>query len=317
MTAELVLNELSLDRAPAVEPARARMLELIHTCHLAQSAGASRMLLLPEDAVQQELTEGYSLWHWANDPLVDLELRRKFLAMASYGPFTEKVLGLEALEHLEISEYFHAERAAKGLSAAHLLDGLAVSMASDAAWDRQTLAIQVLSLDEAADLIEGEVEVRHACGPNHVQNHRDWLAAWRRAQVTRGADLWQRRAELFPALTFCERVEAQLCEIEGGDPHLRQALRRLSQLNDYFAGWSDGPFDRSALLDCDPESQATLEQYREQHSFRCPDGKARLFSWHVPLTPGAWRLFFVPDGKSRKAIVGHIGPKLPNVSYAT
>ena len=61
----------------------------------------------------------------------------------------------------------------------------------------------------------------------------------------------------------------------------------------------------------------TLQQYGAQHTFQCPDGKPRVFSWHVPMTPGAWRLFFYPDGRKRKAFIGHIGSKLPNVSYAT
>lgn len=317
MTAELVLNELSLDQAPAVEPARDRMFSLIHTCFLAQTAGASRMLLLPENTVQRELSDGYSIWQWANDPLVDIDLRRKFLSMASYGPFTEKVLGLEALERLGISEYFHDERSAKGLSAAHVLDGLAVSIASGETWDQETVEVKILSLDDAADLIEGEVQIRHACSPAHIHGHKDWLSARQRAQVGSGGDIWAQRQELFAALIFCERVEAQLRAINRGDPHLRQALRRLCQLNDYFAAWNKGPFDRTQILDCDPESQVTLQQYGAQHSFQCPDGQQRVFSWHVPMTPGAWRLFFYPDGRKRKAFIGHIGAKLPNVSYAT
>ena len=159
MTAELVLNELSLDHAPAVEPARDWMFTLIRTCFLAQTAGASRMLLLPEDAVQQELSDGYSIWHWANDPLVDIDLRRKFLSMATYGPFTEKVLGPEALERLGVSEYFHDERSAKGLSAAHVLDALAVSIPSGDTWDQETVEVRILSLDDAADRVQAKIRV--------------------------------------------------------------------------------------------------------------------------------------------------------------
>jgi len=317
MTAELVLNELSLGQAPAVEPARDWMLSLIRTCFLAQRAGASRMLLLPENAATKELSDGYSVWNWANDPQVDIDLRRKFLSMATYGPFTEKVLGPEALDRLGISEYFHDERSAKGLSAAHVLDALAISAPSDETWDQGSVEVRVISLDEEADLVEGHVRIRHACSATHVEDHRAWLTARQQAQVGSGADIWERRAELFPGLVFCGRVEDQLRTIERNDPHLRQALRRLWQLNDYFGAWKTGPFDRTAILDCDPESQPTLQQYAARHSFRCPDGKDRVFSWHVPMTPGAWRLFFYPDGQTRKAIVGHIGPKLPNVSYAT
>lgn len=317
MTTELVFNELSLGQAPATEVARAFMLTLVRTCFLAQDAGASRTLLVPEGAVTSEISPGYSLWAWVNDSQVDLDWRRKFLSMATHGPFTEKVISAEVLEQLAISEYLVGERTALGLGAAHVLDGLAVSIDGTEVWQEASLKVGMLSLSEEGDLLEAEVEVHHAARPEHVTDHRSWLMTRQQARITCGTELWERRSELFPALVFCPRVEAQLGAIGMRDPHLRQILRKLTQLNELFSGWAEGRFDRRKIPDCDPESRPTLQQFRAEHTFRDPDDNARLFSWHVPLTPGAWRLFFKPDKETRRAIIGHIGPKLPNVSYTT
>ncbi len=317
MTAELVFNELSLGHAQAPEVARQSMLALVRTCFLAQNAGAGRILLVPEGAVTEEIGPGYSLWQWVNDPMVDLDWRRKFLSMATHGPFTENVLTAEALEKLAISEYSLDDKTALGLGAAHVLDGLAVSVNGEDALQRTRLVVGMLSLSDDGDLLEDRVEVRHASSPEHIEDHRPWLASRQQAEINGGGELWERRAELFPALVFCPRVEAQLRALGPRDPHLRQVLRKLALLDENFSGWVEGPFDRRAIPDCDPESRATLTQYKAEHTFRGPDGKDRLFSWHLALTPGAWRLFFKPDRETRKAIVGHIGPKLPNVSYAT
>lgn len=317
MTAELVLNELSLGRASAPEVARDAMLALVRTCFLAQDAGSSRMLLVPEGAVTGEISPGYSLWNWVNDPLVDLDWRRKFLSMATHGPFTEDVMCAEALERLSISEYSLRRQTALGLGAAHVLDGLAVSVDGDETWDEARLRVVLLSLSDQGELIEGEVEVRHAASPDHVEDHRPWLVAQQQAEIVNGETIWRRRAELFPALDFCPRVEAQLLVLGPRDPHLRQILRKLTQLNEVFADWNEGAFERRRIPDCDPESRVTLKQFKAEHSFLCPDGRTRLFSWHLALTPGAWRLFFKPDRETRKAVIGHIGPKLPNASHAT
>ena len=317
MTAELVFNELSLGRAPAQEAARRAMLALVRTCFLAQTAGAGRVLLVPEGAVNSEIGPDYSLWNWVNDPLVDLDWRRKFLSMATHGPFTEKVLSAEILERLAISEYSLAEQTALGLGAAHVLDGLAVSVGGEEGWHEASLRLDLLSLSDDGDLLTDQVEVRHAASPDHVEGHRPWLSAQQLAQIGSGEALWRRRGALYPALAFCPRVEAHIAALGPRDPHLRQVQRKLGQLNDAFAAWRDGPFARGSIPDCDPESRATLQQFKAEHSFLCPDGKTRLFSWHLALTPGAWRLFFKPDKETRKAIVGHIGPKLPNVKYAT
>lgn len=317
MSVDLVFNELSVREAPAAEAARAWMAEMVLACNAAQMAGAGRVLLIAENVANLVLAPDYSVWQWSTDPSVDPELRRKFLAIATYGPFTDKLLDEDTADQLALTEYAYRDRTALGLGVAHILDGLAISAPSEDDWAAGQLRLQLLQLEEDASLSTREIDVRQVSTGGLVAEHQAWIAARAREGIADGADLWARRAELFGALTFCDRVADQLGQLGRGDPHLRQVMRKLVELNDYFDGWRDGPFDAQAIANCTGESQVTLERFADDHSFACPDGETRLFSWHVRLTPGAWRLFFAPDPATRRAIVGHIGPKLRNVSYTT
>ncbi|MCP3775844.1 hypothetical protein NLX71_21460 [Paenibacillus sp. MZ04-78.2] len=123
---------------------------------------------------------------------------------------------------------------------------------------------------------------------------------------------------LFPALIFCERTLAQLFEFNKGELILKQIRNKLWDLNDYFIKWSDGGFDPQLLpFKVTPESQRTLSHCKEGHTFLCPDGEYKTFSWHLRMTPGAGRIFFIPDEKTRKCIIGHIGNKLKTINDPT
>lgn len=45
------------------------------------------------------------------------------------------------------------------------------------------------------------------------------------------------------------------------------------------------------------------------------NGQGKPSVLQVYFTPGAGRIFFFPQAETRKFIIGHIGSKLPNVSY--
>lgn len=97
---------------------------------------------------------------------------------------------------------------------------------------------------------------------------------------------------------------------------LRPVAPRLFQLQTYCQEWTEDRFDPKQLpTRASPESQVTLNQYGKERTFRCPDNRERTFSWHLRLTPGAWRLYFIPRKETRQMIIGYIGPHLPTVKY--
>ncbi len=94
------------------------------------------------------------------------------------------------------------------------------------------------------------------------------------------------------------------------------ASLRVELPSPYSSSWVGGSFEPGALPSkITPESDQTLQQFRQEHTFLCPDGIERLFSWHARYTPGDGRIFFFPDEGRRKIIIGHIENKLPTVMY--
>src|SRR5579859_5192650 len=100
-----------------------------------------------------------------------------------------------------------------------------------------------------------------------------------------------------------------------GDPRLLSILKRLYELEDYCNGWQHGPFDHTKINKATPESPDTLEVYGSERTFLCYDGEFRVFSWHIRLTPGPWRIHFFPLPEEKKLIIGYIGHHLNTVKF--
>lgn len=164
------------------------------------------------------------------------------------------------------------------------------------------------------EIEEQRVRVAHASQPSHIEAHREWIQTRLQEDVQDGSDLWNRRAELLPSLSFCDTVASQIQKLTS--TMLRPVTRRLFELEHYCQESTTGVFDPKQLgSKASPESQATLNQYSQERTFLCPDDIERTFSWHLRLTPNAWRLYFIPLPKTRQMIIGYIGPHLRTVKY--
>ncbi|MGK7919219.1 MAG: hypothetical protein AB4080_04345 [Trichodesmium sp.] len=96
------------------------------------------------------------------------------------------------------------------------------------------------------------------------------------------------REEFLPNLIFCEQVKQQLQNLSIGNPVLQQIKKRLLELEKYCKNWEAGAFNKNLLPSkTTPESDSRIQQFRQQLNIKCPDGKKRLFSWHLRMTPGA------------------------------
>lgn len=315
MPRELVMNELSL--APACDSKAkamawmARFLTLLDAIKI--HSRTTRLSLRTSISIDEwQLGPDYSIQQWRYDRSVDIELRRKFLAVDCNWPAIIEHAEPELMTRQLGSEYLFNGQEAVGLGLAWLLDGLAISF-DQPPWGEATVPLTERTLGPEATIEQQPVVVRHASQAGHADTHKAWLRP--SVVVLDGADLWSRRSTLFPQLSFCARVEHQLRALDRGHPLLDQVIARLQRLNEYVTGWTAGPPDiRSIGIKITPESEATLSAYAGEHTFLCPDGEERLFSWHARMTPDAWRLFFFPI-RPGELVIGHIGAKLPNVSY--
>lgn len=317
MDLEMVLNELSLN-APAkdIPTARQWMLDLLRTLRAAVKCGVPRVLRTHREFQGTLLAPDYPLAAWRSDNNVAREERLYFKSLTTKAPFLADLPEIES--NILAFEFTHNGEAAQGLGTAFLLEALAISVRSGSRWESNQIELEVKRLAEDADLITENVLVFHASHPDHERSHDTWIQKRLQTSVRDGTDMWDRRVSLFPALIFCDSVCRQVQGLQARDPMLRAVVKRLLEMETYCKDWNEGPFNPDDLPSkASTESVSTLQQYGAERTFRCPDGEERVFSWHVRLTPGAWRIHFFPKTEERKIIIGYIGSHLPTVSDPT
>ncbi|RKS78822.1 hypothetical protein BZB76_0256 [Actinomadura pelletieri DSM 43383] len=248
-----------------------------------------------------ELAPGYYLGEWSGRP-GNRDLWRWIRGLQNRAPFSS-VLPTGAEEG---AEYFCDGRPAKGLGAAHLMDGASVSLPVTPAWEVPWVRARraTLSDDLDGDIHEDDVEIRHASALDHVDVHHDWISAAGISELRRGSEIWEARAELYPHLLFLPRTEQQFATL--GSHWVVQGARELLRINESIGRWdparSPEPAWRSYVT---PES-ASRRHYCEFEDF---DGVIRLFDLHGRFTPGPGRVYFRLVPEQRKATIANIGRK--------
>jgi len=163
-----------------------------------------------------ELANGYHVAQWIAAKPANRDRWRLIRAIQNRSPF-RSVMAHGA--HHEV-EYRYNGQVADGLKAAHLLDGLALSLRLDSAWeDAWVWADQsMLVEDDSGEVMvrEDRVDVRHAATDQHATRHKDWVQASGRDELTTGSITWQRREDFFPHLEFLPRVQDDLQHLRHG-----------------------------------------------------------------------------------------------------
>lgn len=317
---EMVFNELSLgtsvtNQTVATDKQKARELMSIflNTLSTAVNCGV-KTLRTQIDIYSIMLAPSYPVANWVNDTQVDEAEQTFLLTLETERPLLSNLKDPKIENQINLFECQHNGNEANGLGIAYLLEALAVSLCSEAIWDCSCLTLDITQInDESGDLIEENIEIVHASRSEHIKQNNDWIKNRIRTAVRDGVDLWQRRDELFPNLEFCDAVEPQVCSLLVGYPMLTQVTKRLFELEAAAKSWTAGIFDLKTIPSkATPESDSRLQEFSNQLTILCLDGTDRLFSLHLRMTPGAWRLYFFPlnPEKSKKIIVGYIGQKI-------
>ena len=314
----LVFNELSARDIHLNDPqsrlhAPKRMEQFVGVIDSARKAGV-KALRRGDSFSELPLANGYTIGDWLHDPRTDRDMRRRLQSAAtSYDnlPDAEADASQKGLGY----DFSVDGRAAVGLGYAYLLESIAVSLDCDQPhWRIPEICIDCAELDEATDdIVEREEVIQHAAEAAHLAAHQAWLDKRHLAAVTNGADLLAKAADWFPNLVFVEAARAQIAAMSAGTAQLRQSVSKLLELERYCQRWTGGPFDKNALsFKASPESSAvaTNPRLRAMREFKLPNGAPAYFEWHLRLTPGAWRLHFLPEPGTRKIYVGYIGPHL-------
>jgi hypothetical protein len=302
----LVFNELSapvtLDNAQQV----LGLLEVFSDVLADPRCGPNRVLVAPANFLQFPIANGYTVGRWLKLKRGDEPRWRRILLLV------DKRRDFTLFDrHDADTEYTYEGNSAVGLSVAHVEDGLAVSIHSHQKWDAPFIALEKTWATDS-DVESRSLAVTHAARTFHLDSHIAWLKRWT-ADPVNGKELWARRAELFPSLDFCESVEEQLDALSGAEPRFKVALRGFAVLESYCSSWTTAYFDIHRLGNASGESLSTLNMYREERTFKCPDGQYRVFEWH--LKKGDTRIHFFDFPSTRRILIGYIGNHLRTARF--
>ncbi|MEG5000390.1 hypothetical protein [Microcoleus sp. B4-D4] len=323
MDLEMVFNELSARTlAPDISTARQWMSELIRTMVAAKGCGLKAMRT-KEDFSAIILAENYPLSRWRNDNEVNREERTFLRTLATKTPLSVDIPDIEIKIKVEDPDCELSLQGSQteGFKVAHYLETLAISLNSESLWNSSRIKLELIQIDDNEELIEESVELIHASQKNHVLEHADWIKKRLQSERINGMELWNRRDELFPSLQFCEAGNKQLRRLRAGEERLQLVLEILYQIEDCAKNWKMGYFSLDGTsIEVSGESKPTLDKYRKERTFVCPDGKERLFEQHAKIRQHNWRIYFfleVSEVGIRKVIIGYVGTHLPSVNYPT
>ena len=306
---DLFFNELSLMEADHPQTAKVWLADLIKLFQISQTKGC-KGLKTSNDIWEKRIAPNYTIVNWLNDNSVDRELRLLFKIHALKYPFIDDLIEKRNEGGARLFDFKYKDRYAKGLGAAYLFDSLAISCDSSSEWDCTYIFIKVICLEDD-EITETTQEVKHCSKPIHIENLNDWIKQKATPSVPNGTILWLKRNLLFPNLFFCENVKDQIIHLNDSHPEFIQIKKRLFELEDYCQQWDQGQFNAAVLPSkVTPESASRLQELETKLTFFCPDNISRPFSWHSRYTPGAGRIYFLPENNLRKIFIGYIGRKI-------
>lgn len=260
-------------------------------------------IYIPEGEVIYLRPGDYSLGKWLAS--ADIEYRRLYFL------FWQRGIRYHPEDEYEMS---CDGEPLKGGTEACLNDSFMVSICLDGKWGKEVIEGELYSL---ADDEEREARVKNVFCKEQLECDyvKEVLRSRGNLNVWSYEELWKRRGELFPHLSFCPSVENDLDSLE--KVYLAQILRKLAELECYYVEHGNGRFQPELLTKTTMESKATMEKYEAWHTFTDEGGEAYVASWHMRFTGIPGRIFFIPQYKEVGMLVCYIGRKLPNVTYPT
>lgn len=293
----LVFNELSLSARSSKHAAQQIMRQFVFVLRKTRELGFSG-IRARSTFLYADLAPNYILKQWMNDPTVEREHKSFFKSFATKYP------DIEDSDVEKVLKYAGYE--AVGLSLAYEQQTVGVSFFTDNKWDASYLSLN-----------NGELcSVMHASKEIHLSDLNSKIKSFRKGDIKNGGDLIDKWRELFPSLVLCDSAIDQFKTVTDS-AQLSAIIERLWQLHEVAKKFSSGGTLDFSGVPGDPrtESQSTLSEFSRERTFRCPDGRARLFSWHVSVPPAGYRLFFEGCTETREMFIGYLGVHPPTATF--
>jgi hypothetical protein len=304
----LFLNELSYGSAASAQEVDEAMSNFVELLRIVRRWRADLALITQVGLKSIELAKGYYIGQWIGSSAMNHDRWLFIRTIQGSAPFSS-VFPDNVDDAYGDVEYKYDQRPAEAIGAAHLLDGLVVSLCLDVTWDRPWLVAERLILEEKEsgelEIRNDSVDIRHAATKGNVESHEIWVREAGKDRLSSGAAIWDNREGLFPCLTFLPDVEVNLRGLEV--VWIRPVLDLLIKLEQAISEWriENTPYP-------DWKTNITPESDSRRHlcMFTDLDGELRLFELHGRFRPGPGRLHFRLVPEDRTARVAYIGRKL-------
>ena len=313
---ELVLNELSFRKLPHgllpaaddVVTSRHLMDQFLRCFRLGLSRKWVDGLRVDDSFSFLELSSGYSLFDWRNDPAVNRDERIFFKRLVTATPY---------LKHTE-SEILFAGLPAYGMSSCVHKNGLVLSWASDEPWRAPEVNAICRRLQENGDLLNEGIYIRQVSTEDHWSSHADWVRQALIDTIRIGTDILEAAKRLYPHLEFCRTAVDQIHGLRGSEKYFDWIISSFVKAEDECATWSIGDFPHSRLPGpASGESHSVHADKRliAMRTFQTPDGRTLIFDQHMKNRAENYRIHYYFDAPRRRLIVGYVGPHLETARY--
>jgi hypothetical protein len=314
---KMIFNELSSSfPEDSIEEGKSLMKEFINIYSKARKIGIEDSLIIKDKFDGILLAKEYPIEKWRNDKDIDLDIRRMYKILNDRAQFINDSLE----EELSDSEFECEKGISLGCLLAHELDSITISFLSGGFWDTNSINGKIKMLDDSSNIREYNVNILNLSKEEHIQENKAWISDEIKKSldiIINGQDLWSRKEELFSSLLFCDSSRKDIYKLRKDAEDFEQIKEKLFQIEEYFKNWDGKTFDMDFMPNISPETRATLDMYGKEHEFIAVGGKKIIFSLHIRFTGGDYegRIYFEPDYKLKKCIIGHVGRKLPTVSW--
>lgn len=310
-----LLNELSVSgRHVDKYAADAAMLDLCEASDALCRIGYGNAVKTPRDFANMALAPDYPVRKWFVDrdlPQENRDRRRLFLTRCTKAPYLEE-LHQEA-DIQDIEEFRFQEKAALGLTLAHLWGCPALSLAGDERFPANTVMLSWRRFTEREEWEEREFPVPLLrCRADVERGAEEFCNALPSPELRTGRAVLAHAPQVFPSLVFSRNAEGQIRRLSGGEIYFPEIVRHLKEL-DKAMRRGDAEFQPSDIDYAPTESGATSRnpQCRAARTFRFPDGRERICLAHSKIHTAYRRIYVFPDMEDRVVYVGHAGEHLP------
>lgn len=274
-------------------------------------------LFVTENFLFISIAKNYTVNDWLHDSNVNMNYKQFFRACFGKANYIEsKYLNGEAIFRVFQNQIPSIGAA---FSIEHFDKPIILSVWTDIFWETESIDCLYKILDDDAEIIGKEHCVFNITKESNIdklmEQKRDGIYRY----ISSGQDLWEKRTELFPNLTFCASVKKQLYE-DSEKYHIIKIIERLEKMQEYFfrnhVRYS--PQDMGMNARTESESVKINPKLKKLRMFKLPSGQEEYFFDHISFSSGkysAGRIHFLPDVDNNNCYIGYIGNHLPTKQF--